>query len=86
MRKILLLQEFDITIKDKKESENVIADHLSRLPWTEMKEENNKGEINEQFQAEKLMRNTKSCQLISYFTPQTKVLTNFQIVNAVSEP
>jgi len=31
VRWILLLQEFDITIKDKKDTENVVADHLSRL-------------------------------------------------------
>ena len=30
-RWVLLLQEFDIEIKDKKESDNVIADHLSRI-------------------------------------------------------
>ncbi|CAN6543853.1 unnamed protein product [Malus baccata var. baccata] len=31
IRWMLLLQEFDIEIRDKKESENVVADHLSRL-------------------------------------------------------
>jgi len=32
IRWILLLQEFDIEIKDGKCSENQVADHLSRLP------------------------------------------------------
>ncbi|GJR99940.1 reverse transcriptase domain-containing protein [Tanacetum coccineum] len=31
LRWVLLLQEFNITIRDKKESENLVADHLSRL-------------------------------------------------------
>ena len=31
IRWILLLQEFDLVIKDKKRFENVVADHLSRL-------------------------------------------------------
>jgi len=31
IRWILLLQEFDLEVKDKAEAENVVADHLSRL-------------------------------------------------------
>ncbi|GJW56549.1 hypothetical protein Tco_0103280 [Tanacetum coccineum] len=50
-RLILLLQEFDVIIRDKKEAENLAADHLSRLenPYQGDLE---KKEINETFPLE----------------------------------
>ncbi|GJW16372.1 reverse transcriptase domain-containing protein [Tanacetum coccineum] len=53
LRWVLLLQEFDITIHDKKGSENLAADHLSRLENPHKDVLENK-EINEHFSLETL--------------------------------
>ncbi|KAJ1700940.1 hypothetical protein LUZ63_000719 [Rhynchospora breviuscula] len=52
IRWVLLHQEFDLEIKDKKGSENSVADHLSRLHWEQ--EQGNEIPINDFFPDEKL--------------------------------
>ncbi|GJZ37425.1 reverse transcriptase domain-containing protein [Tanacetum coccineum] len=58
IRWILLLQEFDIEIKDRKGTKNVAADHLSRL---ENDETSDDSEVDDNFPGETLMEiNTKN--------------------------
>ncbi|CAJ2674991.1 unnamed protein product [Trifolium pratense] len=75
LRWILLLQEFDLEIKDKKGVENVVADHLSRLdnPMVTIKEKC----INEDFPDEKLLMISKR--------PWFADMANFKVGNEIPE-
>ena len=50
MRWVLLLQEFDIEIKDKKGTENLVPDHLSRLEGA-----SDEVQVNDDFPDEQLL-------------------------------
>ncbi|GKC85794.1 reverse transcriptase domain-containing protein [Tanacetum coccineum] len=66
IRWILLLQEFDIEIKNKKGAENVAANHLSRLEnpnLTELRDE----DINDNFPDETLMNVSSKDEEIPWF-------------------
>ena len=65
---VLLLQEFDLKIKDKKGSDNVIANHLSRVEKTTVK---GKGtELTENFPDEQLFQ-------LSFQSPWYADIVNF---------
>uniref|UniRef100_A0A2N9FSQ6 RNA-directed DNA polymerase n=1 Tax=Fagus sylvatica TaxID=28930 RepID=A0A2N9FSQ6_FAGSY len=63
IRWILLLQEFNLQIKDKKGVENVVADHLSRLTFEEVKEEI---PIRDSFPDEQLFAVTKASMVCTH--------------------
>ena len=57
LRWMLLLQEFDLEIRDKKGAENLVADHLSRLPMEHIKESGDTIPINDSRPDETLLSN-----------------------------
>ena len=68
IRWVLLLQEFDLEIKDKKGSDNVIVDHLSKVEKTTVQEE--RREIVENFPDEQLFQ-------LSLQSPRYADIVNF---------
>ena len=61
IRWVLLLQEFDLEIKDKKGTENLVADHLSRLEGPR-----DKVHVNDDFPDEQLLA-IEDTKLIPWF-------------------
>nr|GEU83685.1 reverse transcriptase domain-containing protein [Tanacetum cinerariifolium] len=78
LRWVLLLQEFDITIRDKKGSENLAADHLSRLENPHKDVFENK-DINENFPLETLR------SISSESTPWFADIANFHMGNFIKK-
>nr|GEX12210.1 reverse transcriptase domain-containing protein [Tanacetum cinerariifolium] len=76
LRWVLLLQEFDIIIRDKKETENLAADHLSRLenPHKDVLENR---DINENFPLETLGK------IYSGSTPWFSDIANYHAKNFI---
>ena len=72
IRWVLLLQEFDLEIKNKKGSENLVADYLSRLDVSRGEE------IGDTFPDEHLLA-------ISSHAPWYAHIVNFIVIGSISE-
>ena len=70
IRWVLLLQEFDLQIKDKKGSKNLVADHLSRLNVSSM------GDISDSFLDEHLLA-------VSSYAPWFAHIINFLVNGSI---
>ena len=68
IRWVLLLQEFDLEIKDRKDCDNVIVDHLSIIEKTTVEEEGT--ELAENFPDEQLFQ-------LSFQSPWYVDIVNF---------
>ncbi|XP_075109044.1 uncharacterized protein LOC142180847 [Nicotiana tabacum] len=87
LRWILLLQEFDLEIKDKKGTENQVADHLSRLEdppleFSEIKEEFPDEHI---FSVDSVVTQPPWCQKISNITKKDEMPLQSIKVNELEE-
>ncbi|KAI3821732.1 hypothetical protein L1987_09304 [Smallanthus sonchifolius] len=80
IRWILLLQEFDIEIKDKKGAENFTADHLSRL---EITQENQKVAINDSF-PHKYILHVQDIDEYPWFADIANFLASGELVKGVT--
>nr|GFA31019.1 reverse transcriptase domain-containing protein [Tanacetum cinerariifolium] len=76
IRWVLLVQEFDIIICDKKGTENLVVDHLSRLENPHKDASENK-DINENFPLETLVKNSSGS------TPWFANFANFHVGNFI---
>ena len=68
IRWVLLLQEFDLEIKDKKGTKNLVADHLSRLEGSR-----DEVQINDNFPDEQLLA-IEDIQLVPWFADYVNYL------------
>ena len=76
IRWVLLLQEFDLEIKDKKGCDNVIADHLSRVEQNETEKEEAK--LTENFPDEQLFK-------VSFQIPWSADIVNYLACGVVPQ-